>query len=226
MRTSADSSTGSRFCAGTCGRYPLTMRVTALTVQTELTNVVKENIKSEGGLIYSTLDELGHLGTYEVLYTKVTNEGHPCFSEEGGRKDPEGEVLTKGTWHLVYTSLASLPQGLQLGLLALASPVTIKCGAREIGVKGDLLASVDTLGGTEAEEYVGAGGILKGNGEGLPNIKFFYNEAGTSVKVKLEANFGTGFQRSGRGSGRITELDRLQRRDGCGYLAVIVKSAV
>jgi hypothetical protein len=35
---------------------------------------------------------------------------------------------------------------------------------------------------------------LEGNGEGDPNVKFFYNEGGTSVKVKLEASFGTGFK--------------------------------
>ena len=72
--------------------------------------------------------------------------------------------------------------------------MTIKCGADEIGVKGGTLSSIETLAGTEATEYTSLTGILKGNGEGKPNVRVFYNEGGTSVKVKLEANFGTGFK--------------------------------
>jgi hypothetical protein len=94
----------------------------------------------------------------------------------------------------VYTSLAGSTQGLQLGVLALASPVEIACGTELIKVKGDLLASVDTLAGGETEEYTSAGGVLTGNGEGSPSIKFFYNEAGASVRAKLEASFGSGFK--------------------------------
>jgi hypothetical protein len=175
--------------------YPLTMRVTALTVNTKLTNVVKESMRGKGGLIYASLTELGHLGTYEALFTNVENKaGTKCFSEEDSKKDASGEVLTKGTWHLVYTSLAGSAQGLQLGVLALASPVEVVCGSEIIKVKGDLIASVDTLAGSEAEEYTKGSGVLLGNGEGAENIKFFYNEAGTSVRAKLEANFGSGFK--------------------------------
>jgi hypothetical protein len=177
------------------GTYPLHLEVTLLTVPTKLSNVVKENISGVGLLVLYLLTALGHLGTFEALFTK-TKKGTStaCFSEEGGKKDPTEEILTKGSWHLVYTSLAGSTQGLQLGILYLVSPVTIKCGAEEVNVKGDTLSSVTTLSGTEATEYTSLTGVLKGNGEGVPNIKFFYNEGGTSVKAKLEANFGTGFK--------------------------------
>jgi hypothetical protein len=53
---------------------------------------------------------------------------------------------------------------------------------------------VQTLAGTEGTEYTQLSGVLLGNGEGLPNIRFFYNDEGTSTKAKLEANFGSGFK--------------------------------
>jgi hypothetical protein len=177
------------------GTYPLHLEVTLLTVKTKLTNVVKENLTGEGLLLLVLLSELGHLGTYEALFTKIESKsGTECFSEENAKKDPVGEILTKGTWHLVYTSLSGSSQGLQLGVLALASPVEVVCGTEIIKVKGDLLSSVAAQGGAETEEYTKGSGVLLGNKEGKPNITIFYNEAGTSVKAKLEANFGTGFK--------------------------------
>jgi hypothetical protein len=185
--------------------YPLTMRLTGLSTPTKLTNVVKESFTGRGGLIYASLNELGHLGTYDVLFTNIENRsGTQCFSEENATKDSSGEVLTKGTWHLVYTSLSGSPQGLQLGVLALASPVEVVCGAEIIKVKGDLVASVETLAGTETEEYTKLSGVLLGNGEGKPNITVFYNEAGASVRTKLEANFGSGFKESDEEIGETT----------------------
>jgi hypothetical protein len=177
--------------------YPLHLEVTLLTVRTKLTNVVKEVLTGEGLLLLYLLTELGHLGTFEALFTKVANKvGTKCFSEESAKKDPSGEVLTKGTWHLVYTSLSGSSQGLQLGVLYLVSPVEVVCGTEIIKIKGDTLSSVQTLAGTETEEYTKLSGVLLGNEAGKPNITVFYNEAGTSTKAKLEANFGSGFKES------------------------------
>jgi hypothetical protein len=173
--------------------YPLHLEVTLLTVKTKLSNVVKETITGEGILVLYTLTELGHLGTFEALFTHTKKGTEACFSEEGSTKDPSGEILTKGSWHLVYTSLPS-GSGLQLGILYLVAPVKIKCGTIEVSVKGNTLSSVDSLTLPETTEFTTLSGILKGNGEGKPNINFFYNEGGTSVKAKLEANFGTGFK--------------------------------
>jgi hypothetical protein len=192
------------------GTYPLHLEVTLLTIPTKLSNVVKENLSGVGLLVLYLLTALGHLGTFEALFTKVKKGTIACFSEEGGKKDPTEEILTKGSWHLVYTSLAGSAQGLQLGILHLVAPVTIKCGSEEISVKGDTLSSVESLSGTETTEYTSLTGILKGNGEGGPNIKFFYNEGGTSVKAKLEANFGTGFKESAEeveGEVKVTALE-------------------
>jgi hypothetical protein len=175
--------------------YPLHLEVTLLTVKTKLSNVVKESLSAEGLLLLFLLNELGHLGTFEALFTKIVNKaGTKCFSEENAKQDPSGEVLTKGTWHLVYTSLSGSTQGLQLGVLYLFSPVEEVCGTEIIKIKGDTLSSVQTLAGTEGTEYTQLSGVLLGNKEGKPNITVFYNEGGTSTKAKLEANFGSGFK--------------------------------
>jgi hypothetical protein len=191
------------------GTNPLHLEVTLLTITTKLSNVVKENISGVGLLVLYLLTALGHLGTFEALFTKTKKGATACFSEEGGKKDPSEEILTKGTWHMVYTSLAGSTQGLQLGILYLVSPVTIKCGTEEVSVKGNTLSSVVSEG-TEATELTSLTGILAGNGEGGPNIKFYYNEGGTSVKAKLEANFGTGFKEAAEevnGAVTVTALE-------------------
>jgi len=175
--------------------YPLRLEGTLLTVSTKLANVLKENLAGEGLLLLLLLTESGHLGTFEASFTKIKNKaGTSCFSEENSTKDPDGEVLLKGTWHLVYTSLSGSMQGLQLGVLYLVSPVEQVCGAEIIKVKGDTLSSVETLAVTETEEYTKLSGVLLGNKEGKPNITVFYNDSGTSTKAKLEVNFGSGFK--------------------------------
>jgi hypothetical protein len=168
--------------------------VTLLTIPTKLSNVVKENISGLGLLVLYLLTTLGHLGTFEADFLDMKKGITSCFSEEGGKKDPSAEILKRGSWHLVYTSLAGSAQGLQLGILYLATPVTLKCGTEEVSVRGDALSSSDTASGTEATEYTSSTGLIKGNGEGSPSVKFFYNEGGTSIRAKLEANFGTGFK--------------------------------
>jgi hypothetical protein len=175
--------------------YPLDLEVSLLTLETQLLNVVKENLHGVGLLLLYLLTALGTSGTYEALYTKATSKsGTACFSEEGGKKDQSEEVLTKGTWHLVYTSLTGSTQGLQLGILYLLSPVEVVCGTEIIKVKGDGIGSVQTLPGSEATQYTSLTTVLKGNEAGSPNIHFFYNDAEASVKAKLEANFGSGFK--------------------------------
>ena len=174
------------------GAYPLDGVVTLLTVQTKLTNVVEENIKGEGLLLLLLAKELTALGTFEVLFTKTKLGTTECQSEVGSTKDPLGEILTKGTFHVVYTSLSPLTGG----LLFLVEPVKIKCGTKEVNVRGSAIASVNTTTNctTEATECTSIGGVLKGNGAGVANLTTYYNDAGTAEKAKAEANFGTGFK--------------------------------
>ena len=174
------------------GAYPLHLQVTLLTVATKLTNTLEENIKGEGFLVLLLVNELTALGTFDELITKYKLGTTECQSEVGSTKDPLGEILMRGTYHIVYTSLSPLT----LGELSLLEPVKIRCGAKEINVKGSTLSSINTATNctTEATECISLGGVLKGNGAGVANLTTYYNDAGAAQKAKLEANFGSGFK--------------------------------
>ena len=174
------------------GAYPLHLQVTLLTVKTKLTNTIEENFKGEGLLLLLLAKELTALGTFEELFTKVKIGTAECQSEVGSTKDPLGEILTRGTYHIVYTSLSPLT----LGVLELIEPLKIKCGTKELNSRGSLLSSINTTTNcsTEATECTSLGGVLKGNGAGVANLTTYYNDAGTAEKAKLEFNFGSGFK--------------------------------
>jgi hypothetical protein len=174
--------------------FPLVLKANQTKAATQLSNVVGEKVNGEGVLIVLSLTALGHLGTFEALFTKAKKGTSACHSEESGVSDPAEEILTKGSWHLVYTSLPSTP-ALALGILFLVAPVTFKCGTETVNVKGDTLSSVTaSSAGTETTELTSLGGVLEGNGVGVQNLKTFYNESGTATTAKLEANFGSGFK--------------------------------
>ena len=104
------------------------------------------------------------------------------------RKMPKGKVLTKGTYHIVWTSLSPLT----LGSLFLALEFTLVCGAAKTKIRGDALSS-DNAGTSEATELTSVSGVMEGNGKGVPKLTTYYNKEGTAVRAKLEANFGAGF---------------------------------
>jgi hypothetical protein len=58
-----------------------------------------------------------------------------------------------------------------------------------------MLASINPGSiGTEGTELISTLGQLKGNGKGKPSLTTYYNDGGTAVKAKLEAELGAGFQ--------------------------------
>jgi hypothetical protein len=174
--------------------FPLNLKANQPKAKTDLSNVIGEKLEGEGVLLRLDLTALGHLGTFELLFTKIKQGTESCHSEEGGSADPAGEVLMKGSWHVVYTSLLGTP-ALALGLLLLFTPLTLICGSKSIQLRGDTLMSVTSSSiGSEASELTAVGDVLEGNGAGAPNLSTYYNEGGTAVKAKLEANFGSGFK--------------------------------
>jgi hypothetical protein len=170
------------------GGSSATWQAESETVGSAISSVSGEKIAGEGFLATLTIPLRGS----DILLKFAKHNSTACESEEGGSKDRSGEVLLLGSWRAVYTSLSPL----DLGVLFLLSPTTIDCGTEEVLVKGDALASINAseLGSFESTEYTQLGQVLKGNGAGVPSLTTYYNEAGTAVKAKLEANFGTGFK--------------------------------
>jgi hypothetical protein len=168
--------------------FPLHLDVTLLHVRTNLSSASGTRLEGEGFLLLLLATTLTSLGLFESLFTKVKESGTTTECHSPG--DPLGEVLSKGTWHIVYTSLSPLA----LGSLGLIEPLTITCGATEIDLKGSVLASTTPAStGTEGTELISALGELRGNKKGKPNLTSYYNDGGTAVRAKLEVEFGAGF---------------------------------
>jgi hypothetical protein len=165
--------------------YPLHLEVTILTIDTALEGVSGALLTGEGILLLLLTGEATSLGTFEALFLKVEESGTACHS----KGDKEGEVLTGGSFHIVWTSLSPL----RLGELFLPGELEITCGKVVTKVKGDVLSSLK-LGSEKAEEeteLTQIGGLLSGS-KGKQSIKFFYNDEGKVVEAKLLSSVSGG----------------------------------
>jgi len=161
--------------------------VTDLTVATKLSNPV-EVLRGTGLLLLLLADELTSLGTFEALFTNVVDEADvECHSVD----DESGEVLTSGTYHIVYTSLSPL----EIGALYLVLPLEIECASLTIKIEGSVLSSLKPA--ASGTDQTSVAGVLKGNGEGKPNLVNYYNDGGTIVKAKLTVHAAGGTAKEG-----------------------------
>jgi hypothetical protein len=168
------------------GCYPLRVGTTVTGGLTNLSSAGSTTFFGEGFLLLLHLPELTALSTFEALLAKVRTPGaspKECNSEG----DAAGEVLLKGTFHVVYTALTSLA----LGILYLVEPLNVACGEDKVQVKGNVLSSLN--GGTEGTELTSILGLIAGNERGVPKLKTYFNAAGASATAKLEVDSGIGF---------------------------------
>jgi len=181
--------------------YPIHLDVTLLTLVTHLSNET-QTLSGVGFLLLYLALELTSLGSFAALFQKV-HIGTHTTEECNSPGDPKGEVLTHGTWHLVYTSLNVNGQPLGLGVLHLVSPVTVECpGSVTIKIRGNALASIAPPTTGQLTQLTGT---LTGNGSGGPTTPTaYYNDEGQVKKAKLEANQGAGFEESAEETGTVT----------------------
>lgn len=157
-------------------------------------------------LLLLSENKLGSGGTFEALFLNVKQGTFAC--EQTGEKNKE-EVLTKGTYALVYPSLSPLT----LGLAFKVEPVAFTCNSKKVSVKveGCALSKVtDPKTGTEDVEL--ATGELKGDGKGKNLLTEYDNAEGTGkVSCQLKANFGTGFLQAEENIGEAVHLEVLEK---------------
>jgi hypothetical protein len=169
------------------GSYPLHLEVTNLTVKSKLSNPV-EALEGVGLLILFLTEQLTSLGTFEVLFTKVQTAAKVSCASEG---DTNGEVLTKGTFHIVPVG------GGKVDTLYLVANFKVNCGSKSIKVQGSVLQSISSLTGTEGTEYSSLSGAkITGNGAGKPTLTTYLTDSEAVATAKLESNFGSGFKES------------------------------
>ncbi|HTC71355.1 MAG TPA: hypothetical protein VK655_00605, partial [Solirubrobacteraceae bacterium] len=173
------------------GVYPLHLNFSSETVKMMLENTFGGVLDGEGLHVLYLISESTALGTYRATFSRVGRGTEKCFNTG---VEERGEVLTEGSFHIVYTSLAGSAQGLQLGTLyllkELTGPTEIICpvSGDRVKMKGSLIGSLNLSGTTEATQLTGIKGVLNGT-EGKPAIRAYWNDAGTALLAKLQNNF-------------------------------------
>jgi hypothetical protein len=181
----------------TLGSYPLHLNYLSNTVKTRLESVNGAVLTGEGLHVLYLTGELTALGTFRAIFLKVVAGTAKCFNQG---VEANGEVLTEGSFHIVYTSLAGSAQGLGIGVLYLPKPLegatVIKCPATglEVRVRGSVIGSIVTLPEGEGER-TGQKSVLTGT-NGKQAIRAFWNDAKVSLLAKLESSVGAGFLES------------------------------
>jgi hypothetical protein len=183
------------------GAYPIHLVRTLLSTKTALETTSGSKLTGEGILVLFLFPELTSLGKFEALFLNVEEGTTKCESTG----DKTGEVLTKGTFHVVLLTNGSVKQ---LGDLLEPEEVKIKCGEVSIKVKGSLL-SPQQQEGTEATEFNTVLFLLQGNGKGKQLQTKYLNDSGTESAALLLSNFGSGFLESNEVLVAPTEITLL-----------------
>jgi hypothetical protein len=147
-------------------------------------------LESTGLKVLYLIGELTALGTFRAIFFELANGANT--SEKCLNTANAGEVLTEGSFHIVYTSLSPLT----LGTLYLVNELEIKCPTAGIGikVKGSVIGAIKSPGASNAEQLTGLKNIITGSA-GKQQFRNYYNDSGTSVLAQLLCNIsGTGFK--------------------------------
>jgi hypothetical protein len=178
----------------TLGSYPLHLNYLSNTVATALETTGGAELTGRGLHVLYLTGELTSLGTFRAIFLKVEKNREPCFNQG---LEANGEVLTEGSFHLVYTSLPGSSQGLQIGILYLVKELNgangIQCrrAGIEVKVKGSVIGSINTLPEGEGER-IGQKSVLSGT-RGKQSIRAYWNDAGVGLLAQLLSSVGAGF---------------------------------
>jgi hypothetical protein len=158
---------------------------------TKLSNAKGGKLEGTGLLLLFLTFGLSSLGSFEVLFLKVFEPKSKVLCNSVGDPTGSGEVLLKGSFHIVPTTANGEP----LAILFLFAPFKIECeaGAKKFSVKGEALSSIKFKANpTEAESLTELCGVSTGNGAGKPTLTEYINDAGAKVKVQLLSELGSG----------------------------------
>lgn len=169
--------------------YPLNLNFSSTTTKTRLETVAGVVLSGEGLNTSYGLGALSALGTFRATFLKVVKGTEKCLNTG---IEANGEVLTEGSFHIVYTSLAGSGFGLRLGVLYLPTELTaansneIDCPASglKIRVKGSVIGTLNLEGTTETTQLTSLKGVLNGS-LGKQEFRAFYNLAGIGQFAQL-----------------------------------------
>jgi hypothetical protein len=148
---------------------------------TRLSNAKGGRLEGTGLLLLLLTVELSSLGSFEVLFLKVVEpkSGDTCITEG----DHSGEVLLKGSFHIVPTTTTGAP-----AILYLFAPFQMTCGPLLAEFEGSSLSPiVFKAGSTESESLTSLCVVSEGNGKGIATVTEYINDNGTKVKATLKS---------------------------------------
>ncbi|MFI4985143.1 MAG: hypothetical protein ACHQAV_04040 [Solirubrobacterales bacterium] len=153
-------------------------------------------LEGKGLSLLLSVAELSALGKFEAIILGVKDNKTACNSK-GAKTE---EVLTKGTFHIVFTPSVA-------GLLFLVEEVEIECGKVKVKVRGSAIASLNAAEG----EITEVGDKLEG-AKGKNALETYLNDEGKEVKGIIEANFGTGFVQADEAFGEEVKLAAVESK--------------
>ena len=178
-------------CAPVC-TYPLHLNYLSETVRLKLESAVGSLLEGKGLHVLYLIGELSSLGTFREIILNFVNAAEPaekCLNTGGS---VAGEVLTEGSFHIVYTSLSPLT----LGTLYLFTELSITCPGAAIvtKIKGSLIGAIRTPGTSSNEQLVGLKNLVSGS-KGKQQFRAFENASGGKLLAQLLCNpQNTGFK--------------------------------
>jgi hypothetical protein len=151
----------------------------------KLSNAKGGKLEGSGLLLLFLTFGLSSLGSFEVLFlaVKEPKEAVSCITSG----DHSGEVLLKGSFHIVPTSATGTP-----AILYLFKQFSITCGAKLFEVEGSSLSPITFPGSSETESLTQLCGKSEGNGKGVASVTEYINDNGTKVKAVLTTELGSG----------------------------------
>jgi hypothetical protein len=181
--------------------YPIHMNFTDNgKTPTKLETTGGNKLEGKGLLVLLLSEkELSALGTFEALFLNVKEGAKECNSK-GDKKE---EILTTGTYHIVYPTLAPLT----IGVAFLVKEVEIECAKVKIKLKGCALALITHPQNSNEDVMLMTLALLGAKGKNEHTE--YENDSGSIVKCILEANFGPGFLQADEAVGESIHLTTL-----------------
>ena len=138
-----------------------------------------------------TIEKSGKLGLFHIHFTGCKASIVPCT----GLSDKEGEILTLGTYHLVYDKLA--PVG--AGILFLVEATHFTCAGKLFIIEGQVLCLIKPIN-TKTKHFE----IVCEQEKGDPKETVYWNDKGEEVKMGLNLLLSKENEGAGKGAGELT----------------------
>jgi hypothetical protein len=138
-----------------------------------------------------TMEASKKLGTFIIDFTGCTSNSPIAGVKCSSTGDAEETILTKGSWHLVLSTISGADKHL---IWFLVEPLVVKCSIFEFKISGNVLGSISPSNALTKIYQLGVN---------VPRAKqqeftTFENDNGEQVKASLVSNGEAAYEESGK----------------------------